>query len=213
MQEVYYLSKTYADQLGVGEDYAGLNTVIGIHFLDFRYFADDRVLRQFVFKDAETNDAPAQLDCVRLYFIEMPKFDKDWADIKTSFDRWVAFFNRGEAVDQDAVPEALASDPAVSRALAELERAGLSEVERDIYEGEVKKKMIDAVQIRSAEERGEQKSLRRTLLRQMTRRLGGVPSDVAAKLQSLSADVLDDLDLSLPDLHTYVDVEQWLARN
>src|SRR5580700_8629932 len=69
---IYYLSKTYADQLESGEDYSKLNTAIGIHFLDFEFFEDDRVLRQFVFKDTETNHAPTELGCLRLYFVEMP---------------------------------------------------------------------------------------------------------------------------------------------
>ena len=147
----------------------------------------------------------------------MPKFDKDWPEVQTAFDRWVAFLNRAEGLDQDTVPEPLASDPAVSRALVELERAGLSPAEREIYEGEVKKKMIDAVQIRSAEERGKQEGLQegllRSLQRQMLRRLGEVPPSVLARLQSLDADALDNLDLALPDLHTYDDVEQWLTRH
>ena len=84
---VYYLAKTYADQLESGDDYSHLNTAIGIHFLDFVYFDDERVLHQFVLKDMETNDAPAQLSSIRLYFIEMPKFDKNWPEIKTALDR------------------------------------------------------------------------------------------------------------------------------
>jgi hypothetical protein len=119
------------------------------------------------------------------------------------------------------MPEQLAQDPAVARALVELERAGLSPAERDIYEGEVKKKMVDAVQLMDARreslqegiEIGEQKGLRRLLLRQMARRLGEVPSSITASLESLSADALEDLGVSLPDLHTYPDVEQWLAQH
>lgn len=74
---VYYGAKVYTEQIGAGVDYSKLNTTIGIHFLDFTYFeGDDRVVRQFVFKDAETNEAPTALNCLRLYFVEMGKFKK-----------------------------------------------------------------------------------------------------------------------------------------
>ncbi len=73
---MYYLAKTYSDQLETGDDYSKLNTTIGIHLLDFRYFDDDRVLRQFVFKDTETNHAPRELDGVRLYFVERPSLTR-----------------------------------------------------------------------------------------------------------------------------------------
>ena len=64
---LYYLSKTYADQLETGEDYARLHTTIGIHFLDFRYFDDARIVRQFVLQDTETGLTHRELGGLRLH--------------------------------------------------------------------------------------------------------------------------------------------------
>lgn len=43
---LYYLAKTFVSQIRAGENYRRLHSTIGIHFLDFRFFADDRVVRE-----------------------------------------------------------------------------------------------------------------------------------------------------------------------
>jgi len=226
---VYYLSKTYSGQLESGEDYSNLNTTIGIHFLDFKYFDDDRVLRQFVFKDTETNDAPAALSSLRLYFVEMGKFNKDWPEIRTALDRWVAFLNKARDLDKATLPQQLTGESALTKAVAELERMGMDTQERAIYEGEVRKLMVDTIQLRDAENRGVQLGLQQgvqqglrqgvqqgvqhTLLRQLKRRFGEPPANIMAKLQELRQGALDDLALDLFDFTSYADVERWIARN
>src|SRR5580692_5610488 len=104
---IFYLSKVDTDQLEAGTSYSSLNTTIGIHFLDFNYFDDDRMVRQFVFKDMETNEVPEQLSCLQLYFVEMGKFRKDWAQIRTALDRWVAFLTKAKLLDRSALPDVL----------------------------------------------------------------------------------------------------------
>jgi predicted transposase/invertase (TIGR01784 family) len=210
---IYYLSKTYTDQLESGDDYSKLNTTIGIHFLDFTYFADERMLRQFVFKDTDTNDAPKELNCVRLYFVEMGKFNKNWADIQTALDRWVAFLNKARELDKTALPDQLLGDPAVAKAVAQLERMGMDPQERVIYEGEVNKRMVDAIQLRSAEERGMQQGVQHTVIRLLSRRFGDPPTSLKARLKGLKQESLDNLALDLLDFTSYADVESWLSRH
>lgn len=121
---IYYLARTFAGQISRGDEFTELNTTIGIHFLDFSYFDDYRVLRQFVFKDAETNEAPAELSCIRLYFIEMPKFNKDWPDLQNTFERWVAVLAKAHEIDQDEIPAQLAADGAVGEGCNRIESDG-----------------------------------------------------------------------------------------
>jgi predicted transposase/invertase (TIGR01784 family) len=208
---IYYLSKTYTDQLEVGDNYSKLNTTIGIHFLDFRYFEDDRVLRQFVLKDTVTNEAPDALDGIQLYFIELAKFDKDWPAVRTALDRWMAFLNRAAELDQAALPVQLAAEPALVRAVTQLDRMGLNPEERDVYEGEVKKRMVDEIQLKSAEERGIQLGMNHLLLKQLTHRVGEVPATIADRLRRLNAESLDALSVELLDFTSYSDVERWLT--
>jgi predicted transposase/invertase (TIGR01784 family) len=194
---LYYLSKTYADQLETGEDYSKLNTTIGIHFLDFRYFDDDRIVRQFVFQDTDTGHSHKELCGLRLYFIEMGKFDLDWPQIRTALDRWIAFLNRASSLERSALPAPLAAEPALVRAAAQLERMGLNAEERGIYEGEVKRRMVDAIQIRSAEERGEARGeargetlgIRDTILRIGSRRFGDPTPEIIREIEAVTSAV------------------------
>jgi len=210
---IYYLAKVYVDQLASGEDYSRLNPTIGIHFLDFRYFDDDRVVRHFVLKDAETNEAPEALSGLRLYFVEMAKFDKDWSELRSALDRWVAFLNRALELDNSRLPAGLQVDPAIAKAAAELDRIGASSEEREIYEGRVKALMIDQIQIKDAREEGLQEGGRNMLLHLMTRRMGDVPTDIASKLRMLTTPELDELGEALFDLKTYAEVEAWLTKH
>lgn len=224
---VYYLSKTFAGQLESGQDYSNLNTTIGIHFLDFEYFEDDRVVRQFVFKDAQTNAAPAELGCVRLYFVEMTKFNKDWSEIRTTLDRWIAFLNKARDMDRAALSRRLAGEPAVSKAVVELEKIGLNREEREIYEGEVRRHMVDAIQIKTAEERGiqhgrqaglreglqegRQEGMAQLILGLMTARFGDTPASIRAKVANMNPDALTELGAALLACGSLAEVETWLS--
>jgi predicted transposase/invertase (TIGR01784 family) len=106
---LFYAAKSYVDQLEAGRNYSALNTTIGIHFLLFNFFDDARMVRQFVFKDAETNDRPEQLSYLQLYFVEMGKFGKEWPDdapnntarIAAAKRKWMA--NRSATDDRDII--------------------------------------------------------------------------------------------------------------
>jgi predicted transposase/invertase (TIGR01784 family) len=214
---IYYLSKVYTEQLGTGSDYSSLNMTIGIHLLDFRYFPDDRVVRQFVFKDTETNDAPDELNCIQLYFVEMGKFNKDWPELRTALDRWIAFLNKAEVLGRNILPDELSADPAIVKAAKELERIGLNAEEREIYESEVKARMVDQIQLRTAEEeglrQGMQRGMQHVLLHLMSRRIGEVPKNIASRLNGLNQTQLDDLSDALFDFTSYADVERWLTQH
>jgi len=212
---IYYAAKVYVDQLAAADDYSSLNPTIGIHFLDFNYFDDDRMVRQFVFKDMDTNEHPDQLRFLQLYFIEMRKFRKDWPQISTALDRWVAFLTRAERLKRNALPAALRDEPAIVKAVSELERMGADPVQREIYETEVQARMVDAIQIKTAEERGMQLGIQRErnlMIRLITRQIGTVPPNIATCLDTLTPDQIDDLGDALFDLNSYADVEDWLSR-
>ena len=222
---VYYLSKTYVDQLESGEDFSNLHTTIGIHFLDFNYFNDDRVLRQFIFKDAETNETPLALSCIRLYFVEMGKFHKEWPEIRSALDRWIAFLNKAGDLDQNRLPQELENEPAVAKAVFELEKMGMNPVELAVYKGEVKKNMVDAIQIRDAKQegisqgisqgllQGLSQGLGRGIIRQMRRRFGldAVSSDTISRLGQLSTEQLDSLSEAVLDFQSADDLTTWLS--
>jgi predicted transposase/invertase (TIGR01784 family) len=210
---VYYGAKVFTDQIEQGGDWTALNKTIGIHFLDFRYFDDDRVVHRFVLMDAQTNQTSKELDCLEFYFVELPKFDKDWPQVRTALDRWIAFLNRATELNRLELPAAMGNDPVIAKALSLLERIGLEPTERAIYEGEEKAIMVDHVQIRTAEERGIQQGMQQMVCDQMASRLGDVPPTVSSKLTALSTEDLRRLGMALLDLNSYADVEAWLTRH
>jgi predicted transposase/invertase (TIGR01784 family) len=229
---IYYAAKGYVDQLGKGQQYSILNKTIGINFLAFDLFDDARMVRHFVFKDTETNEHPEDVTFLQLYFIEIGKFHKDWSEIGTSGDRWVAFMTQGAQLHRNNLPHVLLADPAIVKAVAELERIGADPKQRAIYEAEEKARMIGIAEIEYAEERaekrgelrgelrgeqrGEERGIQRgrldLLRRLMTRRIGEMPPRIEARLNSLTPDRLDDLGEALFDLTSYAEIEAWLSR-
>lgn len=152
---LYYLSKVYVDQLAEGDQFHSLVETIGIHFLDFDYFPGPRYVRQLAFKDVETHEFHEDLGYLRLFFVEMRKLRKDWGELTSALDRWVAFLNRAESLDRSDLPRELRGDAAIVKAVEQLDRMGLDPREREIYEREVQANMVDAAQLRYAEEQGE----------------------------------------------------------
>ena len=63
---------------------------------------------------------------------------------------------------------------------------GMYPQDRAIYEVEVRKLMVDTIQLKDAENRGVQ----HTLLRQLKRRFGDPPANITAKLQELRQETL-----------------------
>ena len=143
------------------------------------------------------------------------KFHKDWAEISTASDRWVAFMTKGEELHQDSLPAVLGADPAIVKAVAELERIGADPEQRAIYEAEEEKRMAELGELMYAEKQGEKRGMhhmQHMLFRHMTRHIGEVPLNIEERLNRLTLDQLDDLDEALFDLNSYAEVEAWLAR-
>ena len=90
---------------------------------------------------------------------------------------------------------------------------------REIYEAEEKARMLEATQIRYAEEvgerrgerRGVQRGQQRVLQHQMSRRIGTVPENITASLDTLTPEQLDALSEALFDLRTFPEIETRIA--
>jgi len=209
---MFYAAKEFVDQLKSGQDYSLLNTTIGIHFLDFEFFADERMVRHFALRDMETGEYSDELGYLQLYFVEMGKFHKDWPQINTLLDRWLAFLTKAQDLDRSQLPTTMQSEPAIAKAVAELVRMGSDRGLREAYEAEEKAKMVDAATLQFVEQRGMQQGRQALLLRQMTRHIGEVPPGIEACLNTLTPAQLDDLGEALFDLNSYADVEVWFAQ-
>ena len=138
-------------------------------------------------------------------------------EISTDQERWAAFFKDGEALRPGSLPATLQSEPAIVKAVAELERIGADPRQREIYEAQEKARMIEATQLQYAEQQGEQRGRLEgqldMLTGQMTRRIGEIPASVMARMKGLSTSQLNDLAQALFDVTSYDDIEAWFSRH
>ena len=157
---LYYWSKIYSGQIEMAENYRDLSKTIGIHLLDFDYFKDERYIRRMVLKDFSTNEIYKELDYEELYFIEMSKFKKQYTELKTVLDRWITFMNKAYELKKDNIPKEFKEEKEIYEAIEKLEKMYFDEKEREIYEGERKRKMDQNEEIRTAEEKGIKKGIK-----------------------------------------------------
>lgn len=89
-----------------------------------------------------------------MHFVELNKFKKDFKDVKTALDRWIAFLNRAYELEKNKIPEELAVDEAVKKAVERLDVMYLDKEEREIYENDLKRLRDYIAEMKTAEEKG-----------------------------------------------------------
>ena len=87
---LYYVGKSYYQQLNRAEDYPKLNQVIFLGFLNFKLFHKnpDYATRHIIL-DEKTNEHHFQ--DFELNFVELPKFTKSLEELKDIKDKWIYF--------------------------------------------------------------------------------------------------------------------------
>lgn len=149
---LYYWSKVYSSQIESGEDYEKLRKTISINILDFNYLKEEDFHNEF--KIFNTKTLKEFSNMFEMHFIELNKFNKEYKDLKTSLDRWIAFLSRAYELDKDSIPHELAKDKEVKKAIEKLDIMYLSKEEREIYEDDLKALMDYRAQIKTAERNG-----------------------------------------------------------
>ena len=155
---LYYWGKTYTNQIDSGEMYSKLKKTVVISIFDFNYF-NDKVVQRFhraiIAKDRDTNIPYEELDCFELHFIELQKFHKKLSHLQTSLDRWVTFLTKAYEYDKNNIPEELAKDIEIKKAIEQLDILYLDKKEQEIYEAEQKAVWDEKEKIRTAEAKGK----------------------------------------------------------
>ena len=78
-------------------------------------------------------------DDLVVHVIELPKFTKTLAELRTPLDFWLYFFKNGAELDADALPDGL-NRPDQQKAMGVLKMLAQSDLERELYEGRLKAK-------------------------------------------------------------------------
>lgn len=123
---LYNAAKAYSQQLKRGENYTLLNPVIALTLTDFLLFKDspDLINR---FKLIEKQHLISYSDDIELVFVELPKFDKDEAELENMRDKWIYFVKNAGSLA--AVPSALEIDANFRQAFDIANTANMTEEE------------------------------------------------------------------------------------
>jgi predicted transposase/invertase (TIGR01784 family) len=133
---VYNTSKAYVTQLRAGEDYPGLDDVVGVTICDFLLWPGPQdpggasVPMLSRWRMQEQHGGALSLSQVQYVFLELPKY-RAGDDPQGTIDRWAYFFR--EAENLEVAPPALSQAP-YSEALEVARMAFFSAGELDLYD-------------------------------------------------------------------------------
>jgi predicted transposase/invertase (TIGR01784 family) len=113
---LYYATKLHQAQLHEGEDYLRLQPTLSISFLDHVLFPDVPAYH-LRFRLLEDQLHFRFSDDLELHILELPKFTKSAAGLRTDLDIWLYFLRHAEKMDTENLPAALAQRPLVRRAV------------------------------------------------------------------------------------------------
>lgn len=124
---LYNAAKNYSIQLKKGDAYHLLNPVIALTITDFTLFKNSEELINN-FKLIEKKQFIEYSEDIELIFVELPKFVKTEAELKTIQDKWLYFIKN--AGDLDYIPNNL--DEELEKAFNIANEANLSEEELEL---------------------------------------------------------------------------------
>nr|WP_206154652.1 Rpn family recombination-promoting nuclease/putative transposase [Clostridium beijerinckii] len=155
----YYWAKVYSDQLEGGYNYDKLRKTISINILDFDYLDEEEFHN--VYKVHNEKSKKELSSVFEMHFLELNKFKKDFKDVRTALDRWIVFLNRAYELEKDKIPEELAVDEAVKKAVERLDVMYLDKDEREIYENDLKRLRDYIAEMKTTEIRGIEKGIKK----------------------------------------------------
>lgn len=173
---LYYCSKTYVGQIGIGVDYLKLTPVYFIGVLDFRAFKDENYLTHHLMLNERTGEH--EMPGMEFYFIELPKFTKQEHEIETILDKWIFFIKH--ASDLDVIPASADTAP-LKTAYDIANRFRWTVEDLSVYESRNIKIQDERGAIRGAVERREEQIARSMLA-------DGISPEVVMKHTGLSAE-------------------------
>ena len=141
----YYMTSTYANQLGEGVAYANCKKVIVINILNFNYYRRNayHLIARMKF-EREKEEEKVEMgyekedkyatNYLEVHTIELPKFKKKNPDIHTKLEQWLWLFIGGE----EKVKKASKVNKEIEKINKKLASMSLSREERNNYEFRLK---------------------------------------------------------------------------
>ena len=150
----YYAAKAYIEQRKKDLNYKDLKEVTFLAVANFVMYPDKKAyLSHHHVLDIHTGDR--NLKDFSFSFIELPKFKKNVASLKTITDKWIYFFAHAEDTHPEDLEKIIGSDKVILRAYEELDRYGWTEDELRAYDHAEMQAIIAVNQMDAARIEGE----------------------------------------------------------
>lgn len=121
---IYYAAKVYVNQLRQGKIYVDLKPVISLTIADFTMFKEsEKIITYFAFKEWDDSFVYPDRD-LELFFVELPKFKKQLADLESITDKWLDFMKHTDSLE--VVPESMEVVPEINHAFTIANKANLT---------------------------------------------------------------------------------------
>lgn len=160
---IYYWAKLVTEQLSEGMMFKELKKTISINILDFNFVPDTEELHNlYKIINTATGKDDRLHDVFELHYVELKKFTKPYHQISSALDRWSTFFTKAHQLDKAHVPEELAGDSAIVKAITAVDRM-FDEEERQVYEVRMQALAEVESKIASAIDKGLQQGLQQGL--------------------------------------------------
>jgi predicted transposase/invertase (TIGR01784 family) len=214
-RSIYYASFPIQEQAQKGDWNYKLEPVYTIGILDF-VFDEDRNNDNF-FHIIELKDQDCQVFYEKLKFIylELPKFNKTIDQLNNHFDKWLFLLKHLPDLEEPPIP---LQENVFMQLFEVAQIAKFSQTEREAYENSLKyyrdmNSVIETAReegIQEGKAQGIQEGKQLLLQKQLARKLGSIPNEVAVMLYQSSPELLDRLSEALFDLENLEDLRRWL---
>ena len=192
---IYYWAKLVTEQLSEGRMFNELKKTISINILDFNFIPDNTEVHNcYKIINTATGKDDKLHDIFELHYVELRKFTKHNEQVISALDRWSTFLTKADKLDKNHIPKELASDLAIVKAIAAVDRM-FDEEERLVYETRMQSLADVESKIASAEEKGREEGReegREQGIHQTTKNIAlnlakeGTPLEIIAKVTGLS---------------------------
>ena len=200
---IYYWAKLVTEQLSEGRMFNELKKTISINILDFNFIPQTQDVHScYKIINTATGKDDKLHDIFELHYIELRKFTKSYQQISTALDRWSTFLTSADKLDKNHVPDELAVDASIVKAISAVDRM-FDEEERLVYEIRMQSLADVESKIASAEEKGIEKGMKKgkqegrqegqsqLLQRLLIKRFGQLPTWAVERLIQASDEQLE----------------------
>jgi predicted transposase/invertase (TIGR01784 family) len=218
---VQYWSETYSSQMRMGLDYTILRPVMSIILTAFPIFPELHNIQSVFRIAAEENPNIILTEDFQIHFLRISEFRKRRPDQLLGMDRdlrdWLYFFGYGGESTEAEMSQLTDSNPLIKDAYDEMQRFFANPETREL--ARERRQFIfdfnlgmDASKAEGIVE-GEAKGEARTIVRQLTKRFGSVPSSIEENLYGITdLDKLDRLADSVIDCQSLEEFKNSLAK-